>query len=141
MHCGDRLPQVKASPHCEAFPKRLRLRKRREFLAVQRSGRRVVTEHFIVYARPNAERIKRLGITVSTKVGHACFRNKIKRLLREAFRKSVGDPTQGFDFVFVARQETQALQYASVVCELDAVTRRLVEMFRSDRRRENRPRR
>lgn len=127
---------MKASPHYEAFPKRLRLRKRREFLAVQRSGRRAVTEHFIVYARPNAERVKRLGVTVSTKVGHACLRNRIKRLLREAFRKS-DEKSIGFDFVFVARHEVPAPQYACVVQELDAVTRRLIELFRSNRRREN----
>ncbi|MGK0359931.1 MAG: ribonuclease P protein component [Bradymonadia bacterium] len=104
------------------FPKDHRLRQRREFLAVQRGGRRVTTPHFVVYGRRNGGRPTRLGITVSRKVGRAHTRNRIKRLLREAFRRQ--DWPAGMDVVFVARHEHPADALSDVTREVaDAVER------------------
>ena len=109
----------------EGFPKQVRLRKRREYLAVQRSRHRVVTTHFIVYGRGNRDGCARVGITVSRKVGRAHQRNKIKRRVREAFRLNQGEMPKGWDLVLVARQgrgvgtfrevETQLLRAAKEI--------------------------
>jgi ribonuclease P protein component len=109
----------------EAFPKRVRLRKRREFLAVQRGGQRVTTPHFIVYGRPNGGGAARLGVTVSRKAGDAVTRNRIKRLLREAFRRNFQRLPQGVDLVFVARQERPVAAYEEVVSEMLVAAGRL----------------
>ncbi len=107
-----------------SFPKSIRVRKRREYLAVQRGGRRVTTEHFIVHARPNGGRPARLGVTVSRKVGNAVVRNRVKRLCREAFRRNVSRFPRGLDVVMVARQQRPADIYLQVVEEmLEAVDR------------------
>jgi ribonuclease P protein component len=92
-------------PGAEGFPKRLRLRKRREYLLAQRVGRRFTSTHFIFYLRPNGGRPARLGVTVSRKVGKAHDRNRIKRLLREVFRRAKAHLPNGLDIVVVARND------------------------------------
>lgn len=82
----------------------------------------MTTPHFVVYGRRNGGRPTRLGITVSRKVGKAHTRNRIKRLLREAFRRQ--DWPAGLDLVFVARHEHPADALTDVTHEVaDAVVR------------------
>lgn len=108
----------------EGFPKRLRLRRRGAFLAVQRGGRRVSTPHFVVYGRGNRGRPARIGITVSRKVGNAVVRNRVKRLVREAFRRHQHALAPGVDYVMVARQGRPVPSYTAASEELlDAVKR------------------
>ncbi|MFQ5541790.1 MAG: ribonuclease P protein component, partial [Candidatus Binatia bacterium] len=71
----------------ERFPKRTHLTRRSDFLSLSRGGRTVYTPHFIVISKANDRRVDRLGITVSAKVGKAVVRNRVKRLLREFYRR------------------------------------------------------
>ena len=63
-----------------------RILKRREFIALSESGRRIQNERFIAIFSPNQLGRSRIGITVTKKVGTAVKRNRIKRLVREHFR-------------------------------------------------------
>ena len=71
----------------QRFPRRYRLRTRREFVALQRDGRRQAAPHFIVITSATPGPHARLGITTSRKVGNAPARNRIRRLVREFFRR------------------------------------------------------
>ena len=71
-----------------------------------------------MYARPAGERDTRLGITVRRKVGRAHERNRIKRLVREAYRKNRGQLPMGLNAVLVARPGRGAPDYLTVVEEL-----------------------
>ena len=90
----------------ESFPKRLRLQKRWQFSLVQRKGHRYHTPSLIVYYKANSNRPVRIGITVSRKVGKAHQRNRIKRLIREAFRTSELRYQKGFNLVVIAKKQT-----------------------------------
>ena len=86
--------------------KRRRLSRSGEFERVYREGRSHASRHLVVYAFPRAddESDPRLGISVGRKLGGAVERNRIKRLLREAFWAGAAELTPGHDFVIVARQ-------------------------------------
>lgn len=109
--------QRRSSDQC--LPKRLRLRKRGQFLHAQRVGSRVYTTHLIAYIAPNKGRATRLGLTVSKKVGKAHIRNRIKRILREAFRRSHLRSTSGFDVSIIARKERPPSQLNSLITEMN----------------------
>ena len=83
--------------------KAARLRRRREFLAVQERGRRVYARELVVVVLgPRAEASPRLGVTVSSRVGNAVVRNRIKRWVREAFR-FLAPALPPYDYVVIAR--------------------------------------
>lgn len=69
-----------------SFGKTRRLRKKAEFSAVFDRKRRAFIGPLGVYVLPNGLPQARLGISMSRRVGTAARRNRIKRLLREAFR-------------------------------------------------------
>jgi ribonuclease P protein component len=95
----------------ERFPKSARLRKRPEFLKLSRTGRKIHSAHFVILSGSNDSSETRLGITVSGKVGNAVARNRIKRSLREFFRRRRHELGTGLDFLVIAR--TNASQISS----------------------------
>lgn len=75
-----------AAERSQRFPPSDRLRKRFQFRLVRDRGRRVHTKSFLLLVAPSEASEARLGITVARQVGKAVRRNRIKRLVREAFR-------------------------------------------------------
>ena len=72
--------------------------------------------HLVIYCRRNALGVNRLGLTVSTKLGHAVVRNRVRRRLREIVRLNEGRLKTGYDVVIVART-------AAVEAEFRALTK------------------
>ena len=68
------------------LPKACLLRKNGEFNRVYRQGRRLHGKGFSLIFATNAMEYNRLGISVQKKTGKAVDRNRIKRIIREAFR-------------------------------------------------------
>jgi ribonuclease P protein component len=91
--------------------KRSRLSRSADFDRVYREGRSHASRYLVVYAlRAPVEGVEpRLGVSVSKKVGGAVERNRMKRLLREAFWSVSKDLPDGFDFVLVARPDASEL--------------------------------
>ena len=74
----------------EALSPDERLRHRREFLTCYRQGRRRHGSLLILYAIPNALPHPRLGVTASRKVGGAVVRHRLKRRIKEVYRRWSG---------------------------------------------------
>jgi ribonuclease P protein component len=92
--------------------KRRRLSRSGEFDRVYRDGSSHATRYLVLYTFPRKDEDRdevRLGVSVSRKVGGAVERNKVKRMLREAFWALADSLPPRHDFVIVARTEIKDL--------------------------------
>jgi ribonuclease P protein component len=80
------------------------LRARRQFLEIYAKGRRVSSSSITLFALPGTHECCRLGITVTRKVGGAVVRNRVKRVLRDVFRRHRTELRPGLDLVINAHR-------------------------------------
>jgi len=108
-----------------------RLRRRPEFLAVAKSGRRWAAPGLVLQAvrRPEGSRLPpapRIGFTASRKVGIAVERNRARRRLKAAAAAvlpQAGEP--GFDYVVIARGETLTRPFSDLPGDLETALKRV----------------
>jgi ribonuclease P protein component len=114
-----------------AFSKAMRLRRRSEFLKVQERGTKVSADCLVVLVLPNgrADGLTRLGLTVSTKVGNAVVRNRLRRRLRELFRTRREALPGGLDMVIIARTSAAEADWARLVRAFERVSTELSRRF------------
>ena len=120
VHSAQAAPSLTPRPARVRFPKAARVRRRGEFLRVQRVGHRKSGAHFVVLTTPARSGQSRLGITVSRRVGDAVARNRIKRLVREFFRHNQMRIRPAQDVVVIARPGAADATYPDVQRELEA---------------------
>ena len=116
------------------------LKKRADFLAAN-SGLRVARPGFVVLARPNGGLGKRVGYTVTKRIGNAVVRNRMKRRMRALARDLL--PTEGLpdhDHVMIGREGGIERDFAAMRAELSVALERLRD-DKGDRARAPRPRR
>jgi ribonuclease P protein component len=105
-----------------------RLHRSAEFIRLQRSGVRFQSPHFVLYAGcldHDPDR-SRLGVTVSRRIGIAVVRNRVKRRVREIFRRSIRDQLPaGTSIVVIARAGAGSLASPAISDELTAAARNL----------------
>ena len=83
------------------------LRKNHEFRRLYNKGRNAASKCVVVYCNRNGKAENRLGITVSTKLGGAVQRNRIRRRLKEIYRTNETTLRTGYDIVLVARMRSR----------------------------------
>jgi ribonuclease P protein component len=86
------------------LPKSARLRRNKSFQAVYRSGKSYANRQLVLYVLPQHGRERRVGFAAGKRLGDAVVRNRVKRLLREAYRHQQHKLKDGIDLIIVGRQ-------------------------------------
>jgi len=79
------------------------LTKNHEFKRLYSKGNSAASKLVVVYCIRNGKEENKLGITVSTKLGGAVQRNRIRRRLKEIYRLNEHSLRNGYNIVLVAR--------------------------------------
>jgi ribonuclease P protein component len=105
----------------------------RDFVRVTKTGKRGTSKSFVVLIAPRTDRAaekfdekrRRLGVTVSKRVGNAVIRNRVKRRIREWFRHAREGLPDGSDIVVIARRTARDLSGLEVAALLDQMIPRV----------------
>ena len=87
------------------------LKRNNEFRRLYNKGKNAASKYVAVYCRKNGRAANRLGVTVSTKLGGAVQRNRIRRRLKEIYRLNETNLSVGYDVVIVARQASRQAEF------------------------------
>lgn len=104
------------------------VRSSRDFQRIYDGKQRAGDGHLLIFADRNALGYTRFGLSVSKKHGNAVKRNRLKRLLREAFRLSQHELPTALDLVLIPRIESGAT-LEDYQRSLVAVAHRLARRF------------
>lgn len=100
-------------PKCK-LPKRIKLKHNRNFQDVYKAGRSIANKMAVLYVVPAEAGKGRIGFAAGKRLGCAVVRNRVKRLLREAYRLNQNRIRQDFDLILVGRQRAVGADYATV---------------------------
>ena len=88
----------------ESFPRTVRIRAQADFDRTYADGIIAMDARLVIHAAPNQLGYCRLGVSLSRKVGNSPTRNRWKRVIREAFRRSQHLLPRGVDLVVRPRK-------------------------------------
>ena len=126
-----------------------RVRRHADYRVIQARGRRVHSSHYVWIVMPRSQPAPseqltlgpseaRLGITITKKTApNAVARNRVKRVLREVFRKERALFPAGCDVVVVGKAGAEKLGYAEALGELRDVAAKLASAGSGAARRGN----
>ncbi|UCF78419.1 MAG: ribonuclease P protein component [Candidatus Eiseniibacteriota bacterium] len=105
----------------ERFPRKERLQGKRNFDRVYKDGAVYRTQHIVLFClRDNVEGRKAAFVT-SKRLGKAVRRNRIRRRLREAYRRFRAGLPERVHLVFVARSGVAELEWEGLLGEMGTV--------------------
>lgn len=110
----------------ETYPKSRRIRKRREYDLSFEQGRRIVGRFVIAFVCKGGED-SRFGTVVSKKWGCAVRRNRIKRLMRESFRKARPFFPFALNIVLLPKNMPDDVKMNDIMEDLNAILKRYRE--------------
>jgi ribonuclease P protein component len=101
-----------------SFPKTERLLNRKDFVNLNRTGKRYRTDHFTIIIQKNGLGITRLGITASKKIGNSVKRNRVKRRIKEVYRLNKNQFPDQYDIVIIPKRQAVELEFSQIQEEL-----------------------
>lgn len=116
-----------------------RLLRRGDFLRCYRTGRRRSGTLVMLYFVPNALGSPRMGITASRKVGNAVVRNRLKRRIREIYRRWPGRAgLAAVDLVVHLKPEAKGAGFAEIRRDVAGLLQGVAARKERGERRESR---
>lgn len=114
------------------FPSSRRIRKRSEYDIVFEGGSKISGKFLLAFVQASPEG-SRVGLVVSRKWGNAVRRNRIKRLMREAFRLSADSFRVPVEIVLLPRHMPKAVKMNDIRCDLVDICDRFATLFAAAR--------
>jgi len=114
----------------EALPKEKRLAKRREFLHVYETGRKVFSRYCVLFFAANQLPYSRVGVTTTKKLGKANVRNRLKRWTREIYRRQrqpLGLDQNALDLVINVKSNAAMAEFRDYSSDLERALRKISE--------------
>lgn len=90
----------------QTLTKKERIKKRSEFIKRHNGDMVIYTSEYQFVFKPTSYPFSRLGIVVTKRVGNAVFRNRVKRVLRESFRRKKRMVQPPRDVIAVRKNKT-----------------------------------
>jgi len=106
-----------------------RLRKRRDFSYTYKKGKSVANQYLVLVYRRTGFCVTRAGFSVSKKFGNSVKRNRIRRQLREIYRKRIPHVKEGYDLIFVVRKNARDVEFSKLEEAVDNLLKR-AELFK-----------
>lgn len=106
------------------IPAYVRLKQNRDFGLVYRRGHYCPGRYVVLHTKRTGGDTARLGVTVSKKVKGAVLRNRLKRRLREAFRRLDVPLQGGVDLILTAKEQANEAPFAVLSAEISALLHR-----------------
>ena len=114
----------------EALPKEKRLAKRREFLHVYETGRKLFSRYCVLFFAANQLPYSRVGVTTTKKLGKANVRNRLKRWTREIYRRQrqpLGLDQNALDLVINVKSNAATAEFRDYRSDLERALRKISE--------------
>jgi len=116
--------QEKRAPPLERIMKKeQRIRKPSDFRKAYKEGRRFLSPHFVLYVRRNnLPHHARIGVSISKgQFKLATRRNRLRRIVKESFRKGMASRGRGYDFVVASRPGRRSSDIKQAARELQSL--------------------
>jgi ribonuclease P protein component len=118
-------PVAWGAPAEGTFRQADRIRKRPHYQAIYAKSAPIFARRFVFYACPNGAGRPRLGMTVPKKMAEAVERNRVRRILRVAFRNLRATLPQDCDLVANAKRSAKGVSLTEVEADLRSAAQRL----------------
>lgn len=119
------------------LPKEKKILKAQEFKQTLKSGIKFVLPEVVLFSAKNDKDTSRMGLIVTKKIGNAVIRNKIKRRLREVFRKTkhhYDEKKEPLDLVFIARANAKTASYEKLSQSFEFALHHLVRRHKNSKK-------
>ena len=104
--------------------RQVRVRTNAQFQLIRQRGRSLSNELLVLCMLPNELAYSRFGFSISSRMGNAVARNRIKRRLREIVRLQMDDLQPGWDVVLIARRPLRGADYQQMATACARLFRR-----------------
>ncbi|WP_408955301.1 ribonuclease P protein component [Natroniella sp. ANB-PHB2] len=101
-----------------------KLKKTYQFRKVYKRGKSVANRLLVLYVLSTENSTRRIGYSVTKKIGNAVVRNRVKRILKEAYRHNNDKLVSGVDLVLIARKPIVNASYQRIENRLNHLFRK-----------------
>lgn len=110
----------------------VKLKKNYEFARVFRRGKRRPGRYISLHYRRNNLPYNRVGFTTVRHFGNAVARNRMRRLMREAYRSLAPELSSGYDIILMGIRKDDNSDFRKILTDLERALRKEKILIRDE---------